>query len=244
MLDVRQLLRSRLLAAVQLRRALQLPSVHTNVYRLCNRSAGCLRFLSAATFGASPRRLATLPGHLQAESSPLSSPPLLSAWVYNGPCTTAAPILACRRACTPLLLWLVFVNYANGSVPACCTLQRDCSDPRLAAKVTACQGSSWTHLARHSWWHRQLPGWSCVCRSPPCSILSNVLPWIVRTLTCITSLSRTRLSLQRCRRAQTLYTDFARVCPDLGHCWCASTDKHSATVCPGRRASSSRRCRR
>ncbi len=40
MLDVRQLLRSRLAAAVQLRRALRLPSDGTNVYRLCNRSAG------------------------------------------------------------------------------------------------------------------------------------------------------------------------------------------------------------
>jgi len=38
-LDVRQLLRSRLAAAVQLRRALRLPSDSTNVYRLCNRCA-------------------------------------------------------------------------------------------------------------------------------------------------------------------------------------------------------------
>ena len=37
-LDVGQLLRSRLRAAVQLRRALRLPSDHTDVYRLCNRS--------------------------------------------------------------------------------------------------------------------------------------------------------------------------------------------------------------
>ena len=39
MLNVQQLLRSRLETAVQLRRALRLPSESTNVYRLCNRSA-------------------------------------------------------------------------------------------------------------------------------------------------------------------------------------------------------------
>ena len=36
-LDVQQLLRNRLAAAEQLRRALRLPSDRTNVYRLCNR---------------------------------------------------------------------------------------------------------------------------------------------------------------------------------------------------------------